>query len=279
MGSTSYDAAEEEPFEPEWSGGTWYGASSGTYWTINPKEYADPRKHGPEYQARARRRTTGTGIGGSAQATDTPWDADAGEPGEPPFSGSADDFDPARGEAATGEPTRGRPRSTWSTPIWDAAAPSDAPSRERSDGLDPFTAAAQVAMNLAGTPRGFTARVGLALLGWPAIGLVLTTAAGEITGCGRFAASCVDLFGVGTWLGQLIIIAILLALPSVAALSAVGSLVALAASVPTAVILSAAGGSNEPAASSAILGGVLGVAYTAGVLIALVRRRRIVPLP
>ena len=28
---------------------------SGTYWTINPREYADPRKHGPEYLARARR--------------------------------------------------------------------------------------------------------------------------------------------------------------------------------------------------------------------------------
>src|SRR5262245_45791560 len=53
LGSTSYDAAEDEPFEPDWSGGTWYGASSGTYWTINPKEYADPRKHGPEYQRRA----------------------------------------------------------------------------------------------------------------------------------------------------------------------------------------------------------------------------------
>ncbi len=59
LGSTSYDAAEDEPFEPEWAGGTWYGASSGTYWTLNPKEYADPRKHGPEYQRRARRRLDG----------------------------------------------------------------------------------------------------------------------------------------------------------------------------------------------------------------------------
>ena len=54
-GSTSYDGADAEPFTPEWQGGSWYGASSGTYWTINPKEYADPRKHGPEYQARSRR--------------------------------------------------------------------------------------------------------------------------------------------------------------------------------------------------------------------------------
>src|ERR1019366_748823 len=55
IGSTSYDGTENEPFEPGWSGATWYGADSGTYWTINPKEYADPRKHGPEYLARARR--------------------------------------------------------------------------------------------------------------------------------------------------------------------------------------------------------------------------------
>jgi curved DNA-binding protein CbpA len=53
-GSTSYDGAEKEPFEPEWEGASWYGGSSGTYWTINPREFADPRKHGPEYLARGR---------------------------------------------------------------------------------------------------------------------------------------------------------------------------------------------------------------------------------
>ena len=46
---------EGEPFEPEWEGASWYGGSSGTYWTLNPKEFADPRKHGPEYLARGRR--------------------------------------------------------------------------------------------------------------------------------------------------------------------------------------------------------------------------------
>lgn len=55
LGSTSYDGADREPFDPDWGGASWYGTTSGTYWTINPKEYADPRKHGPEYLARARR--------------------------------------------------------------------------------------------------------------------------------------------------------------------------------------------------------------------------------
>jgi hypothetical protein len=68
LGSTSYDDAGER--EPEWDGATWYGGSSGTYWTVNPKEYADPRKHGPEYQARGRARDgdasrSGEGVDGS----------------------------------------------------------------------------------------------------------------------------------------------------------------------------------------------------------------------
>jgi curved DNA-binding protein CbpA len=297
LGSTSYDAAEDEPFEPEWSGGTWYGASSGTYWTLNPKEYADPRKHGPEYQRRARRRTAGTGVGGAGQRPDEPWDDDPGEPLEPPIGGPSDADGPSAGDESTAREAASRPpvgrrrfeqggtRSAGSTTAsdaasaaWDRAARS-AGSSDESDGLDPFAAAAHVATSLAGTPRGFMARVGLALLGWPAIGLALTTVTGELTGCGRFAASCVDPFGVGTWLAQLVIIAILLILPSVAALSAVGSLVALAASVPTAVILSASGGSHEPVASATILGVVLVLAYAAGVFVALVRRRRIAPLP
>ena len=55
LGSTSYDGTDREAFEPDWVGASWYGTSSGTYWTTNPREYADPRKHGPAYQARARR--------------------------------------------------------------------------------------------------------------------------------------------------------------------------------------------------------------------------------
>ena len=51
------------PFEPDWGGASWYGTTSGTYWTLNPKEYADPRKHGPEYQARARRTSRGRSAG------------------------------------------------------------------------------------------------------------------------------------------------------------------------------------------------------------------------
>jgi len=51
------------PLDPPWDGGAWYGPSSGTFWTLNPREYADPRKHGPEYEARARRALRRKGSG------------------------------------------------------------------------------------------------------------------------------------------------------------------------------------------------------------------------
>ena len=116
-------------------------------------------------------------------------------------------------------------------------------------------------------------RVGLALFGWPAIGIAVSTIAGEVTGCGRFAAGCVELFGVGTWLAQLAIIAILLALPVLAALSAAGTLAALAVGGPD---------RGRPERdrwierarrrAPQILAAVLALAYVAGVVFAVVRR-------
>jgi hypothetical protein len=80
LGSTTYDEVEEV-FEPGWGGASWYGPSSGTYWTLNPREYADPRKHGPEYQARARRP-----LGAASAETAAPPDsaAAASTPPTPP---------------------------------------------------------------------------------------------------------------------------------------------------------------------------------------------------
>jgi hypothetical protein len=100
IGSTSYDGADREPFDPTWDGATWYGAGSGTYWTINPKEYADPRKHGPEYLARSTRRTTSEPHIGRAS---TP-DARPESHGAGARSGHAD----AHGEAAVDAPGRAR---------------------------------------------------------------------------------------------------------------------------------------------------------------------------
>ncbi|RLT27676.1 MAG: J domain-containing protein [Chloroflexi bacterium] len=54
-GSTTYDGAGPEDGDQPWDGAGWVGADSGTYWRVNPKEYADPRKHGAEYRARGKR--------------------------------------------------------------------------------------------------------------------------------------------------------------------------------------------------------------------------------
>jgi hypothetical protein len=82
-GSTTYDEAAETPLDPAWDGGTWYGASSGTYWTLNPREYADPRKHGPEYRRRAWRAAGLRGTpphGSGEQATPSPEPSESASP-------------------------------------------------------------------------------------------------------------------------------------------------------------------------------------------------------
>ena len=86
-GSTTYDEAAGMPLDPPWDGGAWYGPSSGTFWTLNPREYADPRKHGPEYEARARRASTRGRTGRQAPADEVaPGDTRPG--GAEPSGGS-----------------------------------------------------------------------------------------------------------------------------------------------------------------------------------------------
>jgi hypothetical protein len=218
-GSTTYDEAEADadPYDRDWEGASWYGTTSGTYWTINPKEYADPRKHGPEYQARARRGWT-SAPGHSA---------DGGAASSESFAGDA-------GEAAA-----------------DPAAGSDA-----ADGADPLSALP--------LPGGAARRLVLALIGWPPLGIGLAWLIGEASGCGRFAAGCVETFALGTWAGQVAVLALLVALPPLASVSAVGTIVMLAASIPAAVILSAAGA----------LAVVLAAAWLVGVGFAVGRRAR-----
>ena len=96
-GSTSYDEAAAAPLDPDWDGGDWYGPSSGTFWTLNPREYADPRKHGPEYQARAKRAAGERGRAavrpgpeaGEAGLDETEVGGDASGPEEPAAAGSS----------------------------------------------------------------------------------------------------------------------------------------------------------------------------------------------
>lgn len=124
MGSTSYDDARD-PSEATWSGASWYGPTTGEYWIVNPREYADPRKHGPDYQSRARR----------PLEADDPVIDELGDAG-PDSGGLADGVAgaPAAGagdpEAGIGRATRGAPgpgarpsprgRATATGAAWDA---------------------------------------------------------------------------------------------------------------------------------------------------------------
>jgi curved DNA-binding protein CbpA len=267
--STSYDPADEEPFEPGWSGGSWYGTSSGTYWTINPKEYADPRKHGPEYQRRARR-SAGDG-----------WIHDGD--GEPPEGVAPEDARAEASEAAhppagsppASEGARPRASRTWVRPERREG------SGESAGAPPPFvrpqrpadSAAANPGLPRLRAPTTSVGRLAIALLGWPPLGLAAATAIGESSGCGRFAASCGELSSPGTWIVQAAILILLLALPRVAAWSAHGALAALVVGAPAAVVLSAGGGARQPETSASVLTLVVVAAYIFGVVYALAAPR------
>ena len=206
LGSTSYDGATA-PFEPDWGGASWYGTTSGTYWTLNPKEYADPRKHGPEYQARARRAAE-AGPPGSARTPDRRRSADGrrtgrGRPDDParradrrsrprpdPHDELVVGVDDRRGDrpgarrrtaAAAADrvtPAPGRPPDR---------EPVDRRRRRRTSGAPWPTSVAPSPTDLRRLAR--PRRSGPSSAGCrsrSAIGWLI----GEITGCGRFAATC-----------------------------------------------------------------------------------------
>ena len=122
LGSTSYDGVEG-PFEPDWGGASWYGTTSGTYWTLNPKEYADPRKHGPEYQARARRtaRSRGSGPNGPLSDGAAPDSGREPDPDAAADSGAGTAFEPGPGPSAGPTHTT---TSWWESTTGDATGPA-----------------------------------------------------------------------------------------------------------------------------------------------------------
>ncbi|HEV8489326.1 MAG TPA: J domain-containing protein [Candidatus Limnocylindrales bacterium] len=246
-GSTTYDEADVDPFDPEWSGGSWYGTTSGTYWTINPKEYADPRKHGPEYQARGRRRS------------------------EPPAGawGSGEDFEAGPGAAPGAVPRPARRSASAGTPPRSAAGPPPPDPLEPAMTPDPLAALP--------LPEGAGRRVAVALVGWPPLGIAIAWLLGELSGCGRFSAGCVETFAVGTWLAQFAVLGVLLLIPPLAAASAVGTLAMLAVAIPASILLSAVGGAREPGVAAGLLAVVLAIAWLAGAAFAVGRRSRTIP--
>jgi curved DNA-binding protein CbpA len=274
LGSTSYDGADAGPFEPDWGGASWYGTTSGTYWTINPREYADPRKHGPEYQARARRRppsvdgrgepatTSGEAATGSAASDAAADPADESVAAAAPSAGPGPSQHEAAGEAASRTASSGRrPRYATRPPAW-APGPPQPPDAGRSWSVMRF---------VDGARRTVSGRIGLALAGWLPIGIGLAVALGESTGCSRFVEGCEGPFGLATVIGQGSVVVLLLLLPRVAAIATLGTIAMFAAALPTVAALSIASGTRDPAGAAPAFGLILALGWAIGIAVGIGR--------
>lgn len=259
LGSTSYDGADSGPFEPDWGGASWYGTTSGTYWTINPKEYADPRKHGPEYQARARR-------GPRAGA--------AGDPAAGPTRPTSSSWNFTSGPASAGPAAAAGPAASAGRPQPGAAEPLRTPE----PALDIGRAVADLGRALT-DPRagGLRARIVRSFLGWFPIALGLGWLIGELSGCGRFAATCDPSVVPLTAIGQGTVLMVLLLLPEIGALAGGAALVVLAVAMAASLVLSATGAAADEGSRRTALGMLLLVAWLSGLAMAIVRRLRAGP--
>ncbi len=317
FGSTTYGEVRDpadpaEPADPAWEGASWYGPSSGEYWRINPREYADPRKHGPEYQARAAERAARSGAraesravgddGKAAPGTAGPRGAEprTAEPGSADHHGQAARTHRARTEAATGVDAQraargGRARATASAQratearaaaaraassraAEAAAAATSAPPRyDETNGYD--TVAAPAALwafpsGLARLDAGPFRRIGLALIAWPPLGIGAAAVIGEATGCAAFSATCTSTAQLYPWAAQAAIIAVLAIVPAIARLLAGGTAAVIVLAFPAAAALSASGANYDRTYGPASLIAVLALGWIAGVAAMTVRALR-----
>ena len=273
LGSTSYDEAVDQPFDPDWAGSSWYGTTSGTYWTLNPREYADPRKHGPEYQARARRKAAG---GPEFEAAEP---GEAAEPAEATDATAEPDEPEAVGSAGTGW----RPAAETSTGTEWSATPgsrsgSASPGEQRRVAADagppPADGADVPGLPDIGrlldprAPRSPAARFGMALAGGVPLALWLAWLLGELTGCGRFAATCEPQVVTAAWVAGFVLVVALVLLPGAAAVLVAGALGAVIAAIPATVFITATGGARMPEESGVVLGVALILGWLGGVIVA-----------
>jgi curved DNA-binding protein CbpA len=302
LGSTSYDDADSTPFEPDWGGASWYGTTSGTYWTLNPKEYADPRKHGPEYQARARRATgramPPTGAGPAATNPDGAGPAAGQGIGAAGANGSTSHDGPTAPGGPAARPTH-TTSSWWESTAGPAGPPPDptagpahsppGPPRPETRAYQPSHPTDPEPLDLGKTfndlaralldegSGGIRGRAIRAVVGWLPLAFGIGWIAGEMTGCGRFAATCdgsADPFVIALQVGLL---ALLLAVPILASLTTMATITLLVVAAFVALVLSATGAAADGDSRRATLGAVLVLAWLAGLAIAGVRRARAMP--
>jgi curved DNA-binding protein CbpA len=287
LGSTSYDGAEAEPLDPDWGGASWYGTSSGTYWTLNPKEYADPRKHGPEYQARARRADERRTETSAAPSESLAAEAEPEVAATQPPSHTATSWwgaNTAEGADATNarpDPaSTGGPRRPAASPRPAAAPASDPRSPQGVAAADISTDAVldsiRAWLDDRRPPVG--ARIGRAVIAWAPIALGIGWLIGEATGCARFSADCQPAVAPASWTAQLAVLALLIAVTRLARIAAFGTIVTLAAVLPASVLLLATFDPESMNAGRVALGGLMVIAWVAGIVYGIVREIRRPPL-
>jgi len=281
MGSTSYDEARDH-VDATWSGASWYGPSTGEYWIVNPREYADPRKHGPDYQSRARRPAGATAAIRGREATDAAaTDAPAGA-ARPVTSAPAPDAvddgptvtTPSGGDRAgtsRSRPSRSGARE-WATPS-SGSAWTQAGDR-RTDEPPADQRATRRTAWLGAPVDDPVRRLGLALIAWPPIGLAAAALIGDATGCTTFGAQCTGVAPMLPWLAQAVLLGLLLLLPPLSRLLAAGTAAVLACLVPVTAVLIALGGAATPQAGATLIA-LLGAAWIAGVAWSVTRRLRV----
>ena len=229
MGSTSYDEARDAT-DPRWAGASWYGPTTGEYWIVNPREYADPRKHGPGYSSRLR---TGSGDPGDAE--------------EPSGDGAGPDEAPSSARRAGAEAMSDGTRAT----------SADALPRHEPTG-EPFMSA--IVRSGSADPLR---RLGLVLLAWAPIGIAATATIGQLTGCASFSAACDGTDPFLPWVAQAVIVGLLLVAPPLARAFAAGTLGLLVGLLPATAFVIAFGGAGS-AAAPPVLAAVLAIAWVIG---------------
>jgi curved DNA-binding protein CbpA len=286
LGSTSYDEARD-PADATWSGASWYGPTSGEYWIVNPREYADPRKHGPGYQQRGSRPSGaaseplgGDGREGSVAASTAGRAETTAGPGAPHAEASGA---PAWASARDARRWDATERPAWAAASAGAGAADQARqgSATRHDsgpgdaGFDPLGPFGATGRDWLGSPADDPIRrLGLALVAWPPIGLAAAAAIGEITGCAAYSAECGGSDMLLPWLAQAAILGLLLLLPPLARLFVGGTIAVLLALVPITAFLLVVGAGGAPQAALA-LAALLALAWLGGVgWAALAGRRR-----
>jgi hypothetical protein len=243
--------------EPEWDGASWYGPTSGTYWTINPREYADPRKHGPEYLARTRR---------GSVAGDRPPDADRNE--SPAAAASANEESgqapPPRAHQASGHRSAtGAGARAWRPA---SAAPADGPESVPSAANRPESVPSAANRRPGASGPGLLGRGALAVLGWFAPALALAAWAGIPDGL------------LATLPLQVAGLALLAARPRLAWAGLGGGMALAVTAIPIVAVLAALGYSiapGSPAPASAVV--LAALAWSAGAM--LFSSGRLAPYP